>query len=371
MHAIITYNKNIRRLLQYHELKVQRGAAEFLYAGNYFKDKEDLTMQDKMYPFLQRASLNEQVRARILHLVLRFDPEDHPSNDKMTMVAREYLQKMGWGNEPYIVYRHKDTIQPHLHIALPKIRPDGRRLMVTRDDYYRSKKEVRRLEMKYSLRPSDKATRAEDLRRFPLQKIRFGETPLWLAMNKIFEEVLSKYRFTSLDELNAALRLYNLKASRGRSDSFTRKNGGLLYVPLTDTGKETGTYIKASMFPSRPTLKTLEKLFVKNQPLREPDRQRVTVAIDWTLHNKSLSLDAFRKSLEKEQISTVVRRDANGDPENIWYVDHQKKTVFEGQALGPQYTVPGITKRCISNEDYQLQQQRQHIQSQQLKPRMI
>lgn len=371
MHAIIIYNQNIRRVLEYHELKVRRGAADFLFAGNYFKDKEDLTMKDKMYPFLQRASLNEVVRARVLHLVLSFDPSDKLSSDKMTMIAREYLQKMGWDNEPYLVYQHKDTIQPHLHIALPKIRKDGISLHVSRDDYFRSKTEVRLLEMKYSLRPSDAPTRSHELRRLPLQKARFGETPLWPAMNKILEEVVPKYRFTSLDELNAVLRLYNLKASRGKPNSLTYKNRGLLYRPLTDAGKEMRIYIKASMFPSRPTLKNLEKLFAKNLALREPDRQRLTVAIDWTLYNKSLSLEAFRKALEKEQISTIIRRNSNGDPENIWYVDHEKKTVFEGQVLGPQYTIDGIAKRCISQEEYQLQQQQQQIQTQQLKPRMI
>jgi len=224
--------------------------------------------------------------------------------------------------------------------------------------------------MQHSLRPSDRATRLDDLRRFPLQKIRFGETPLWLAMNKILDEVVPKYRFTSLDELNAVLRLYNLKASRGRTDSFTNKNGGLLYVPLTDTGNETGTYIKSSMFPGRPTLKNLEKLFVKNQALREPDRQRVTVAIDWTLHNKSLSLEAFRNALQKERISTIIKKDSNGDPQNIWYIDHEKKAVFEGQTLGPQYTAAAIAKRCISNEEFQLQQQQQQVQTRQLKPKI-
>jgi hypothetical protein len=371
MHAIITYNKNVRRLFQYHELKARRGAAELIYAGNYFKDTADLTRKDIMYPFLQRASLNEQARMRIVHLVLRFDPADRLTNDRMASVAREYLQKMGWENEPYVVYRHKDTIQPHLHIALPKIRKDGSRLLVTRDDYYRSRMEVRLLEGKYGLRPSDTLTRSEDLRRYPLQKIRFGETPLWPAMNKILDEVVPNYRYTSLDELNAVLRLYNLKASRGRPDSFTYKNGGLLYVPLTEAGKETGTYLKASIFRSRPTLKNLEKYFAQNQSLREPDRQRVTVAIDWTLHNKSLSMEALRKALEKEQISTVIKKDSIGDPQNIWYVDHQKKTVFEGQALGQRYTATGITKRTIADAEYQLQQQQQQIQTQQQKPRII
>lgn len=365
MHVAITYNKNIRRLFQYHEQKVQRGVAEVLFTDNYLKEKGGMTMEEKMYPFWQRASLNEQVRLRILHLVLKFDPEEIVSNAKMTAVTREYLQKMGWEKEPCIVYRHNDTLQPHLHIMIPKIHQDGKRLMVTLDDYRRSKIELRQLETNYGLRSSDAASLSEVLRRTPLQKIRFGETPLWPNMNKILEEVVPKYRFTNLDELNAVLRLYNMKASRGKSSSLTFKKGGLIYLPLTDAGKETGSYLKASMFKSRPTLQKLEKLFAQNQPLREPHRQRVTVAIDWAFYNKSLSLEAFRQVLEKDQIVTVMRRDANGDPQNIWYVDHQTKAVFEGHALGPKYTAGEIAQRCIPDELYQSQ-----VQKQQLKPRI-
>jgi hypothetical protein len=186
-------------------------------------------------------------------------------------------------------------------------------------------------------------------------------------MNKILEEVLPKYRFTTLDELNAVLRLYNMKASRGKPDSFTYKNGGLIYLPLTEAGKQTGTYLRASSFRSRPTLKNLEKLFVQNQALRDPHRQRLTFAVDWALHNKSLSLQAFRRALEKDQIVTVLRRDANGDPQNIWYIDQQTKAVFEGESLGSKYSAGEIAKRCISDELYQSQQQ---VQKQQLKPRI-
>jgi hypothetical protein len=186
-------------------------------------------------------------------------------------------------------------------------------------------------------------------------------------MNKILAETVPQYRFTNLDELNAVLRLYNMKASRGKADSFTYRNGGLIYIPLTEAGKETGSYLTASSFESKPTLKNLEKLFVQNQTLREPHRQRLTVAIDWTLHNKSLSLEAFRQALEKEKITTIIRRNASGDPDNIWYIDHQTKAIFEGEALGPKYAVGEIAKRCISDELYQSQQQ---VQKQQLKQRI-
>jgi len=349
------YNQNIRRFFQYHEQKVTKGDAELIYAVNYLRDKQDLTIDDKMYPFWQRASLNEQVRARILHIVLTFDPKDNLPYSRMGLIAQEYLEKMGWHNESFVVYQHNDTGQPHLHIGTPKIQSDGKRLVVTKQDYHRSKREVKLLEKKYTLRPSDSLD--EMLRRMALQKIRFGQTPLWPAMNKILEEVVPRYHFTSLEDFNALLRLYNLKASRGKSNTATYKNGGLLYIPLAESGKEMGGWFKASMFRSQPTLKNLEKVFARSQTLREPHRLRQTVEIDYALE-RSISLETFRKILEeKENISTVLKRNTNGEPQAIWYVDHYKRTIFEGAALGPEYTAAAVAKRCISQKEYESQQQ--------------
>jgi len=371
MHAKIVFNYSIHRLLQYHDSKVRKGVAELIFAENFLKDKNDLTLKDRLYPFIQRFSLNEQARNRLLHVILQFDPVDNIPKERMINITREYMQAMAWNDDPYLVYRHSDTNQPHLHVVAPKIGRDGNPLVITRKDYYRSKMEIKRIEQRHSLKPSDPATRAAELRQFPLQKIRVGKTPLWLAMNKIVEAVIPGYRFTSLDELNAILRLYNLRASRGTEASVTYKKSGLLYVPLDDEGKDAGAYLTASSLRIRPTLKKLEKLYIQNQPLREPHIRRLTVAIDYAFHNKSLSIRAFRKHLEKAQISSVVKRDANGNPQDIWYVDHVSKTVFEGQTLGPQYGAAAISKRCISENAYQTQQQQQQTQKQQLKPKII
>ena len=72
-------------------------------------------------------------------------------------------------------------------------------------------------------------------------------------------------------------------------------------------------------------------------------------------------------ALEADQISTVLKKARNGDPGNIWYIDHMTRTVFEGQALGARYSAGGIAQRCISNEAYQARQTQRQAEEQQLK----
>ena len=201
----------------------------------------------------------------------------------------------------------------------------------------------------------------------PAERIQYGEQPVYRAMNSILKSVVPGYKYTSLDELNALLHLYSIRAYRGRPDSALYAHEGLIYQVLGANGKPAGSAIKASDFDSQPTLFDLRRRFGQNESLREAHRRRLTVAIDWVLDGAGLSMDAFRKALEADQISTVLKKERNGDPGNIWYIDHATRTVFEGQALGARYSAGGIAQRCVSNEAYQERQVQRQAEEQQLK----
>jgi len=215
---------------------------------------------------------------------------------------------------------------------------------------------------------TDRGTMNKELNEYPLQKIRFGITPLRPAMNKIIEEVVPKYLYTSLDELNAVLGTYNLRASRGKENSLTYRKKGLLFLPLTEDGREEGTYLKASSFRSRPTLKNLEARFAVNQSLRERWRKRFTTSIDWALKYTVLSLPAFKKAMARSDINVVIQPDKAGSPGEIWYIDQETKAVFDGTTLGNQYTAAAIRQRTVSEEAYrQIQEKEAQTERQRLR----
>ncbi|HVW60104.1 MAG TPA: hypothetical protein VHC48_08725 [Puia sp.] len=81
------------------------------------------------------------------------------------------------------------------------------------------------------------------------------------ALSNVLEKVVGQYKYTSLEELNAVLRLYNAEAYRGREESRLYKTRGLIYRVLDEKGRATSSQIKASDFDSKPTLDRLEKQF--------------------------------------------------------------------------------------------------------------
>jgi hypothetical protein len=350
---------------------MQKGLAECIYAENFSVDKEDLDFKIKLYHFNRLLCQNEQSESNMLHVFLNFGFGERLTNDKMAIVAKEYMEGMGFGGQPYLVYRHHDTHHIHAHIVSTFIRSNGKRIGIPLADFYRSKKLTYQIEHDYSLLLSDPASREEKLRQTPLQKIKYGEGPLLMAMSKVLEAVLPVYKFTNLSELNAVLRLYDMEASRGREGSRIWNNRGLIFRPVIERGRDESLYIKASVFKGRPTLANLEKKFALNETLRQPHRSRLTTAIDWALYKKSLDITTFRMTLQKESITTVLQKDKTGQLMKIWYVDRHTNSVFEGAALGNRYSAEGIRQRCVPDEAYrqqlELKQQQELVQRHRLR----
>lgn len=361
MHATIILNRSIVRVLQYHELKVEKGIAECIRAENFVKQLGDLGYKDKLYNFQRLMNQNEMAEKKTLHIFLNFGFGEKIANDKLSALTQQYMEGMGWDRQPYLLYRHDDTHHLHTHVVSTSIRDKGERIKIPLRDYYRSRELTHQLERQYGLSLSAPE--------FPLQKVQYGQMPLLQAMSKVLEAVLPVYKFTSLPELNAILRMYNMEATRGHPRSFTWKKGGLLYQPLGKDGKPEGAYIKASVFERRPTLRNLEMQFAANQPLRQHHLSRLTTSIDGIFIHQVPDLMAFRIALQRDRISTIVQKDRSGQPQNIWYVDQVTHCAFDGAALGGRYTMAALQKRCISEHAHKQQEQQRLLQRQQQRGR--
>jgi hypothetical protein len=198
------------------------------------------------------------------------------------------------------------------------------------------------------------------------QKVAYGQRSLHRSISDVLHVVIDDYKYTSLSEFNAILRLYNVRAHRGKENSLLYRNKGLLYYAIDEKGARMGKSIKASSFLLKPTLANLEKRFELNQSHRQLHRLRLTNAIDDILIRQSLDLAAFRATLQRERIITVMQKGKAGQPLNIWYIDQQSRCIFDGAALGGRYTAEVIQQRCVSEQIYkELEQQRLRQREQQ------
>jgi len=352
MVAIIKTSHSIHSILNYNENKIKAGVAECIKAGNYPIELEKLNFTMKLNRFLKLAQLNENAKRNSVHISLNFDPTEKHSKEKLIEIADIYMDKIGFGKQPYLVYEHQDAGHPHLHIVTNNIQRDGKRIDLHLLGIRKSEPARKEIEEMFGLVKAEGRNKNETKSLRPIQsgRVVYGKAESRKAIQNILNTVLKEYKYSSLAELNAVLQFYNIKADRGNVDSRVYKTRGLLYKILDSKGNPIGVPIKASSFHSKPTLKFLEEKFKLNQTRSISDKRRIKNAVNLALVNKNnISLNDLKMRLEKEGINTVFRKSETGLLYGVTYVDHTTKNVFNGSSLGKQYSVKGILERCEPN----------------------
>jgi hypothetical protein len=359
MVAKITAPHSISSALNYNEQKVQKGVAECLFAGNFLKEAYELNFYEKLHRFEHQNALHETAKRNTLHISLNFDKEDQLSREKLVEIAARYMEKIGFGEQPYLVYQHRDAGHDHLHIVTTCICSDGSRLDTYNIGKNQSNQARKELELEYNLvaaeskkqhlkQPLTAAERwQENLshRAVGAEKVLYGKTETKRAIQNVLEAVINHYKYTSLAELNAVLRQYNVVGDTGKEGSRLHQLKGLYYRVLDEKGNKVGAPIKASAFYLKPTLKNLEQKFMLNEGLRKPYKQHLKVRIDWTVFKRIHTLATLEKELQKEGIQMVVHRNEQGVVYGVTYVDYKNKCVFNGSDIGKEYSAKGLMER--------------------------
>jgi hypothetical protein len=349
MVAIIKTGHSIHNIFNYNENKVKQGVAECLGEGNYPIDVDQMNLNMKLNRFLKQLALNENVTRNSVHISLNFDlSEINLSKEKLMDIANTYMDKIGFGQQPYLVYQHHDSGHPHIHIVSIKVRADGSRIDMQNIGRNQSETARKEIEKSFDLVIAEKGNKKNNLEllAIPSGKIQYGKIQTKKAIGNVLNAVLPSYAYASLPELNAVLKQYNVYADRGSENSRIFKTNGLVYRILNEQGKPIGVPIKASDFHNKPTLKFLEEKFKvnKNKPILYS--KRIKNGIDLALLNKKTTLSELTKTLEKQGINIILRTNAESIIYGITYVDHTTKCVFNGSSLGKEYSAKAIQERC-------------------------
>jgi hypothetical protein len=366
MVARIKRGSSLSRTLNYNEQKVKRGEAECINAVGYPKDLDQLSFYDKLNRLEHQAALNERITANSVHISLNFADADKLDQEKLKTIADTYIQMIGFGKQPYLVYEHKDAGHQHIHIVTTNIRADGCKIEMNNIGRNQSEKARKTIEVLYGLTKAEQQKQTQSQRQKPDPfgplRVQYGKNGTKQAISNVLEYVTQEYKFTSLGELNAILQLYNVAADPGEKDSRLRQHKGLLYRVLDENGNKIGTPIKASAFWHKPTLANLEKKYAKNEILRVQHKKHIKVNIDWALRNGKLTLEELKQTLARERIEMVVQRTEEGKAYGVTFVDFRSKSAFKGSDLGKEYSANGLEQRCrIDQEKTETVKQRQEI----------
>jgi hypothetical protein len=344
--ARIVSGKNIRGVLNYNENKIASGEAELLAAAGFPYPADQLSFRNKLAWFERLTMQNLHTRTNALHITLNFSRSDVLENELLITMARDYMERIGFGDQPFLVYRHYDAAHPHIHIATVNIAEGGERIETHNIGRNQSEKARKEMEVFYNL------IRAEDqqkeggylLRPAKLEAAAYGRSETKAAISSIVREVTGSYKFTSLGELNAALRQFNVMANPRAEGSRMREKGGLVYCLLDENGETVGVPIKASSIFSSPTIKNLEKKYKPNESARRPYGLRLKHQLDKALANAQ-NLQQLEGQISSQGIRILIRRNSMGNIYGITFIDNATRVVFNGGDLGKGYAAKAFTEK--------------------------
>lgn len=333
--------------INYNESKVNQGKAECLYAANYLRDVNTMNFYQKLEGFQRLNELNDRATTKTMHVSLNFDPSEKLSKDKLLKIATDYMSKIGFGDQPFLVYEHFDAGHPHVHIVTNTIQKDGSRINTHNIGRNQSEKARKEIEKEHGLvrAENQKQLLKQPIRAVNAEKVIYGKTETKKSISNVVSAVLNTYRYTSLPEFNAILRQYNIVADRGSEQGRIYKNRGLVYRILDAEGTKVGVPIKASSVNSQPTRDKLEKKFGLNKEAKEKFRQPLKAVIDTALLQNPSGFKKLIQLLGQKKVYTLLRQNAEGRIYGITFVDNENKTVFNGSDLGKEYSAAHLQKR--------------------------
>ena len=334
MIAKISATENLGGALGYNFKKVEKGKASILLATELYQDRGGrYTMEDVLADMEALIPKNCRTKKTVFHCSLNPHPDEKLSDERLTQIAKEYMEALGYGNQPYIVFKHNDIAREHIHIVSLRVDSEGRKLN-DRFEKRRSKQITDALERKYNLIPSSKVT---DKAMKETPKVDIGKGNIREQVASVLRMVLKHYRFCSLGEFNAILNKYNLTVEEVKTEFRGKKYDGLVYVPTDDKGDKVGTPIHASDIGHGVGYTAVQNRMQKSKQNVKPLIPTVRNKVLKTMRTSPKTEEELRQRLEEQGLRAVIRKNESGRIYGITFIDDKVGVVLNGSRLGKGY----------------------------------
>ena len=348
MIAKISSTENLGGALGYNFKKVEKGEASILHAAELYQNKEGrYTMEDVLVDMEALIPKKCRTKKTVFHCSLNPHPDEKLSDETLMQIAREYMEALGYGNQPYIVFKHNDIAREHIHIVSLRVDSEGRKLN-DRFEKRRSKQITDALERKYNLIPSSKVT---DKAMKETLKIDTNKGKIKEQVANVVRMVLKHYCFCSLGELNAILSKYNLAVEEVKTEFRGKKYDGLVYVPTDDKGGKISTPINASDIGRGVGYTAVQNRMQKSKLAVKPLVPAIRDKVLQTMRTSPRTEEELRQRLEEQGLRVVIRKNENGRIYGITFIDDEVGIALNGSRLGKGYAA-NIFNAYFSNSTY-------------------
>ena len=334
MIAKISATENLGGALGYNFKKVEKEEASILFSQGLYQDKEGTYTIAEVFADMQ-AVIPEKCRTKktVFHCSINPHPDEKLSDETLTQIAKEYMETLGYGKQPYIVFKHNDIAREHIHIVSLRVDSRGQKIN-DRFEKRRSKKITDALEKRFGLIPSSKVSDKEEVE---TPKVDISKGNIKEQVASALRMVLKHYKFCSLGELNAILSRYHLTVEEVKTEFRGKKYDGLVYVPSDDKGGKVSTPIHASDIGRGVGYTAVQNRIQKSKQNVKPLIPTVRNKVLQTMRTSPNTEKELRQRLEEQGLRVVIRKNDNGRIYGITFIDDEQGVALNGSRLGKGY----------------------------------
>ncbi len=275
---------------------------------------------------------NNRTEKPILHISLNPNPKDAVSDELFSELAENYMEEMGYKNQPFVVFKHTDTQRAHIHIVSVCVDEYGKRISDS-FERIRSMKVCRNLEKKFGLTSAIGTSEKQEI--LPLQKVDAKQLNLKKQIASVLRFANENYHYQTLGEYKALLSFFNVTAEEVKGIIHGKEKRGLVYFATDNIGKKVSNPFKSSRFNQTVGIPDLQQKMEKSKVFiqKHKPQKRVRGLVREAMKNYQTQND-FRKHLQDNKVSLFVRENAEGRIYGVSFIDHHSKTVLNGSRLG-------------------------------------
>jgi len=262
MVIVIHQSMHTQNALHYNEKKVNEGHATFFDSQNTLSVNPFVYDENhRLKTLLDIEKINPRVKNKCLHISFNPSMEDYQKlrDNLIRSEIRNMMDHLGYGQQPYFVYKHGDLDRVHFHVVSTRIdRESGRKI---KDDYERRKLQrfIKDLEIRHELK--QKTNKEEPVFRFSPRSRNIKQN-----LEGLFQHLNGLEEITSKEAYLEALKLFNVEL----------KKSGRGYIVLVTDGKGNPLRypIRLSNFKERPKFFQSQKEQIKNNHPDDKTGQR-------------------------------------------------------------------------------------------------
>lgn len=261
------------------------------------------------------------------------------------------MDKMGYAEQPFIVFKHHDIDRTHLHIVSARIDSTGRKL----DHDFEARRSLRicrKLEDKYRLH---RATEKELGGVIEPRKVDYTRSDIRRQIASAVQTLLDRYRFHTIKEFNTLLNQYNIYVEEIKGSRDGQPYRGLVYGAMADS-ERVGVPIKANDIHRNVGLPRLDKSIAEFAALDTPQAGRelasvIRSCVRQGIYDNRIERVAVEQALREHGIIPVFRTNAAGRIYGATFIDTHAQAVYNGSRIGKAFSANEFEKLFNGNTD--------------------